>query len=124
MSIENVLMSIENVLMRDLPPELTKFEEMIDSDSFVPLRQRVYERRMIKTPLSRFTERIYFFPIGIQPNLHAPIEVFCNGLIVSNAQDYFIRVVGEKNPVAVAIFDYRLSDEDVVQARYENVPPP
>jgi hypothetical protein len=117
-------MLIEHLLMMDLPPELAEFEEMIDSDSFVPLRQRVYERRMLKTPLVRFTERIYFFPIGIQPNLDAPIEVFCNGLVIAEGHDYIVKLVGKELRVAVAVFDRNLSSEDVVQARFENVPPP
>ena len=60
----------------EMPPELGLLAEMLDSEKLHPLRQRILHRRYLKTQLERFTDRIFFFPVGIQPNLDAPIQVF------------------------------------------------
>lgn len=109
-------------MVDDLPPEFAVFEEYVDSDSFIPLRQRVSNRQLLHTVLIRFTERMYFFPIGLQPNLKAPIDIICNGLMASAMHDYYIKVAGKKNRVAVVVFHFPKAPGDLVQARYENTP--
>jgi len=107
----------------EMPPELGSLAEMLDSGKLQPLRQRVLERRFLKTRLERFSGRVFFFPLGIQPNLKVPIQVFQNGLCMADPHDYAFRVVGKDTKVAVVIFDHELPVDDIIQASYENVPP-
>ena len=108
-----------------MPEELADLAEMLGEGTVIALRQRVYHRRILRTVLTKFTDRLYFFPIGIQPNLKADIELFINGVNMTENHDFCIRVVGSKLKVAVAVLKNPLSDpRDAVQAKYENVPPP
>jgi hypothetical protein len=110
--------------MMEMPPELGLLAEMLDSDKLHVLRQRVMERRYLKSKLERFSERVFFFPVGIQPNLRAPIQIFLNGLCMADPNDFAFRVVGKDTKVAAVIFNNPIFDEDIVQASYENIPPP
>jgi hypothetical protein len=109
--------------MMEMPPELGLLAEMLDSGKLHVLRQRVLERRFLKTQLERFSERVFFFPVGVQPNLQAPIQVFLNGICMADPNDYAFRVVGKDTKVAVVIFKHDLHIQDIIQATYENVPP-
>ena len=107
----------------EMPPELGQLAAMLDSDKFHALRQRVLERRYLKSQLERFSDRVFFFPIGIQPNLKAMIQVFQNGICMADPHDYTFRVVGKTTKVAVVVFKHDLHPQDIIQATYENIPP-
>lgn len=110
--------------MMEMPPELGLLGEMLDSGKLHVLRQRVMERRFLKSQLERFSDRVFFFPVGIQPNLRVPIQVFLNGICMADPNDHVFRVVGKTTQVAAVVFHNELHVRDIVQASYENVPPP
>jgi hypothetical protein len=107
----------------EMPKELADLAAMLDEGKLALLRERVSERRMLKTPLSRFTDRIFFFPFGIQPNLKAPIQVWVNGITMAEDMDFVVRVVGSKIRLTVVVFQNPLTDLCNSQALYENIPP-
>lgn len=108
-----------------MPEELADLAAMLAEGTLTPLRERVYERRMLKSPLSCFTDCIYFFPFGIQPNLKAPIQVWVNGIVMAENMDFTIRVVGTKKlQLTVVVFQNPLTTLCNSQALYENLPPP
>ena len=107
----------------EMPEELADLAEALDSGKLTVLRQRVYERRMLKTPLVRFTDRIFYFPFGVQPNLKTPIQVWMNGITMAENMDFVMRVIGSKIRLAVVVFQNPLTELCNSQAQYENVPP-
>ena len=107
----------------DVLEELEELAEMLDEGKLSVLRQRVSERRMLKSALTRFTDHIYFFPFGIQPNLKTPIQVWANGITMAENMDFTVRVVGSKIRLTVVVFNNPLTGSCNSQALYENVPP-
>jgi hypothetical protein len=104
--------------------ELVELAELLDGGTFHVIRERVTEGNWLRPVLGRFSARIYFFPVGRQPNLGEPIMVFLNGIVQMQDGDFQLQIVGTKRKLVVVVFDHDLSPLDTVQAQYENVPPP
>jgi len=107
----------------DLPVELIDFVAMLDEGTVQPLRQRATERIRLRSALTRFSDRVYFFPFGIQPNLDQPVTVFLNGMVQMQDEDFVLLNLGTRLRVVAVVFDETLSELDTVQAQYDNTPP-
>jgi len=108
--------------MQELP-DLEDFTNFLNSGNLVLLRARISEKHLFRSKLERFSDRVYYFPFGVQPNLEKPVMIFANGMVM-DASEFSLHIVGpESLQVVAVVFQEGLTEECSAQASFENLLP-
>jgi hypothetical protein len=107
----------------DLPEdELRELAEILDAGELLVLRDRFSYAREVRQGLSRFTDRVWFFPFGVHPDTRQPVRVLVNGIGQFMGEEVALVRVGKVHPLTVAVMCRPLGPDELVQAVYVAVP--
>lgn len=102
--------------------ELNLLAEILDSGRLHVLREKFDRPREVRQGLSRYTDRVWFFPFGVRPDESQPVRVLVNGLGVFMGEECVLVRVGNAHPLTVAVMSRPLGRDEVVQAVYVATP--
>lgn len=102
--------------------ELEELGDVLDSGKLEPLRNQFEGARLTKQPLTKYTSRIWLFPLGTHPSLKHPVEVFRNGMTQWMDHELKLIRVGKTKPIIVVVFLQETKEGDLIQATYMALP--
>lgn len=101
--------------------ELRELAEILDSGELHILRERADHPRHVRQDLTRYTDRVWLFPFGGDPDERLPVDVFLNGLVLSRGEFELVRV-GSREPVTALVFERPVGAGEHVTSTYTAMP--
>lgn len=101
--------------------ELRELAEILDSGELSILRDRSEHPRYVRQDLTRYTDRVWLFPFGGDPDQQLPVDVFVNGLVLARGEFELVRV-GSREPVTALVFDRPVGIDEHVTSTYTALP--
>jgi len=102
--------------------ELSELASILDSGEFRLLRDMSGLPRFVRQDLTRYTDRLWLFPFGGDPDPSQPIDVFLNGLVLRAGHDFQLVQVASRQPITALVFDHPTSTGDAVTSTYTALP--
>lgn len=107
----------------DLPDdELRELGSILDSGELHLLRDTSGQPRYVRQDLTRFTDRVWLFPFGGDPDERMPLEVFWNGLCLRQDHEFRLVRVGSRDPVTALVVAIPVKSGDSLTSTYTMLP--